>query len=198
MAHEKIYDSNINSRIEDSEDPAVAPAKELLDRIDRRDFYEAVYSVDVTKNGPESVRGLTAKQILEEVKEFVWEEEEDEMMMVDDGWNAVRQRAREDRLSKDDLTTFTKKITTGMTTNKVDHEKNMSLSSFVAIFFQFQIFVYQKDTFNNNVEVCEVPLDGVFENIRKEIVFIVVKRRSVVDQASAAVMRWKEDKGLKA
>jgi hypothetical protein len=198
VAHEKIYDSNINSRIEDSEDPAVAPAKELLDRIDRRDFYEAVYSVDVTKNGPESVRGLTAKQILEEVKEFVWEEEEDEMMMVDDGWNAVRQRAREDRLSKDDLTTFTKKITTGMTTNKVDHEKNMSLSSFVAIFFQFQIFVYQKDTFNNNVEVCEVPLDGVFENIRKEIVFIVVKRRSVVDQASAAVMRWKEDKGLKA
>lgn len=198
MAHEKIYDSNINSRIEDSEDPAVAPAKELLDRIDRRDFYEAVYSVDVTKNGPESVRGLTAKQILEEVKEFVWEEEEDEMMMVDDGWNAVRQRAREDRLSKDDLTTFTKKITTGMTTNKVDHGKKMSLSSFVAIFFQFQIFVYQKDTFNNNVEVCEVPLDGVFENIRKEIVFIVVKRRSVVDQASAAVMRWKEDKGLKA
>jgi hypothetical protein len=198
VAHEKIYDSNINSRIEDSEDPAVAPAKELLDRIDRRDFYEAVYSVDVTKNGPESVRGLTAKQILEEVKEFVWEEEEDEMMMVDDGWNAVRQRAREDRLSKDDLTTFTKKITTGMTTNKVDHGKKMSLSSFVAIFFQFQIFVYQKDTFNNNVEVCEVPLDGVFENIRKEIVFIVVKRRSVVDQASAAVMRWKEDKGLKA
>ena len=60
-----------------------------------------------------------------------------------------------------------------------------------------QIFVYRKGSFgNNNVELAEVPLDGVFENIRKEIVFIVVKRRCVREQATEAVKRWLAWKGL--
>merc|ERR1719367_868378 len=83
----------------------------------------------------------------------------------------------DERLCKEDIITFTKKTTTGMTTNK--------------------IFVYRKGNFgNNNVELEEVKLDGVFENIRKEIVFIVVKRRSVKVQAMAAVMMWLVWKGL--
>ena len=41
-----------------------------------------------------------------------------------------------------------------------------------------------------------MKLDGVFENIRKEIVFIVVKRRSVKVQAMAAVMMWLASKDV--
>ena len=41
-----------------------------------------------------------------------------------------------------------------------------------------------------------MPLDGVFENIRKEIVFIVVKRRCVRQQAMDAVKKWLMSKGL--
>ena len=41
-----------------------------------------------------------------------------------------------------------------------------------------------------------MPLDGVFENIRKEIVFIVVKRRCVRQQAMDAVKKWLNSKGL--
>ena len=60
-----------------------------------------------------------------------------------------------------------------------------------------QIFVYRKGSNgNNNVELAEVPLDGVFENIRKEIVFIVVKRRCVREQATEAVKRWLAWKGI--
>ena len=50
MAHERLYDANVNSRIEDSEDPALEPARELLDRIERRDLYGAIHSIDVAKN----------------------------------------------------------------------------------------------------------------------------------------------------
>ena len=57
--------------------------------------------------------------------------------------------------------------------------------------------MYRKGNFgNNNVELEEVPLDGVFENIRKEIVFIVVKRRCVRQQAMDAVKKWLTSKGL--
>ena len=57
--------------------------------------------------------------------------------------------------------------------------------------------MYRKGNFgNNNVELEEVPLDGVFENIRKEIVFIVVKRRCVRQQAMDAVKEWLKSKGL--
>ena len=57
--------------------------------------------------------------------------------------------------------------------------------------------MYRKGSFgNNNVELEEVSLDGVFENIRKEVVFIVVKRRCVRQQAMEAVKRWLTSKGL--
>ena len=49
MAHERLYDANVNSRIEDSEDAALEPARELLDRIERRDLYVAIHTVDVAK-----------------------------------------------------------------------------------------------------------------------------------------------------
>ena len=50
VAHERLYDANVNSRIEDSEDSALEPARELLDRIERRDLYDAIHSVDVAQN----------------------------------------------------------------------------------------------------------------------------------------------------
>ena len=50
VAHESLYDANVNSRIEDSEDPALEPARELLDRIERRDLYDAIHTVDVAHN----------------------------------------------------------------------------------------------------------------------------------------------------
>ena len=50
MAHERLYDAKVNSRIEDSEDPALEPARDLLDRIERRDLYDAIHTVDVTQN----------------------------------------------------------------------------------------------------------------------------------------------------
>merc|ERR1712045_1035290 len=104
---------------------------------------------------------------MEEVRSFVPSHNGDIHDVVDD----------DERLSKEDIITFTKKTTTGMTTNK--------------------IFVYRKGNFgNNNVELEEVPLDGVFENIRKEIVFIVVKRRCVRQQATETVKRWLAWKGL--
>ena len=49
-AHERLYDANVNSRIEDSEDPELEPARELLDRIERRDLYSAIHTVDVAPN----------------------------------------------------------------------------------------------------------------------------------------------------
>ena len=72
VAHERLYDANVNSRIEDSEDAALEPARELLDRIERRDLYVAIHTVDVAKNtGAVPVRGMTAEQIMEEVRSFV-------------------------------------------------------------------------------------------------------------------------------
>ena len=56
--------------------------------------------------------------------------------------------------------------------------------------------MYRKGSDNNNVELEEVPLDGVFENIRKEIVFIVVKRRCMRQQAKDVVKKWLTSKGL--
>ena len=50
MAHERLYDAKVNSRIEDSEDPALEPARDLLDRIERRDLYDAIHTVDVSQN----------------------------------------------------------------------------------------------------------------------------------------------------
>ena len=50
VAHERLYDANVNSRIEDSEDPELEPARELLDRIERRDLYDAIHTVDVAQN----------------------------------------------------------------------------------------------------------------------------------------------------
>ncbi len=127
-AHESIYDSNVNSRIEDSEDPAVEPAKVLLNRIERRDFYQAVCTVDVSKLGPESVRNMTAKQILDEIKSFVCSEEEG-------GGDQGQTRP----LRKDDFTAFTNKITAGVTTDKVLylHSLLTNLIYFTGAHFRF-------------------------------------------------------------
>ena len=125
----------MNSRIEDSEDPALDAAKELLDRIDRRDFYQAVFSVNVSNyDGPEPVRGMTADQILEEVRSFVIMKESGvdsnavEAMVLDecdnmngnDHRNGLDIESEVHALTREDLTAFTKKITTGMTTSKVN------------------------------------------------------------------------------
>ena len=115
-AHERLYDANVNSRIEDSEDSALEPARELLDRIERRDLYVAIHTVDVAKNtGAVPVRGMTADQIMEEVRSFV-PSQNGNIHAVDDG-----------TLNKEDITAFTKKITTGMTKNEVTIFRNKPL-----------------------------------------------------------------------
>ena len=116
VAHERLYDANVNSRIEDSEDAKLEPARELLDRIERRDLYVAIHTVDVAKNtGAVPVRGMTADQVMVEVRSFV-PCQNGNIDTVDDR-----------RLSKEDITTFTKKITTGMTKNKVTIIRNKLL-----------------------------------------------------------------------
>ena len=50
VAHERLYDANVNSRIEDSESPALERARQLLDRIERRDLYVALHTVNVALN----------------------------------------------------------------------------------------------------------------------------------------------------
>ena len=70
------------------------------------------------ENFPVPVRGMTADQIMEEVRSFV-PSQNGNIHAVDD-----------ETLSKEDITTFTKKITTGMTKNKVTMIRNqISLAS---------------------------------------------------------------------
>ena len=57
---------------------------------------------------------MTAKQIMEEVRSFVPSHNGDIHDVDDD----------DERLSKEDIITFTKKTTTGMTTNKVTRLAN--------------------------------------------------------------------------
>ena len=67
------------------------------------------------ENFPVPVRGMTADQVMEEVRSFV--------PCQNGNIHAV-----DETLSKEDITTFTKKITTGMTKNKVTIIRNKLLS----------------------------------------------------------------------
>ena len=109
---------------------------------------------------------MTAEQIKEEGRSFVPSHNRD--IHDVDG----------ERLCKEDIITLTRKITTGMTAK------------------DNKIFVYPKDSDHNNSELEEELLDGFFENIRKKMVFIVVKRRCVRQQAMDAVKKWLTSKGL--
>ncbi len=97
-AHLKMTDASVNNRIVDSQDPELEYARELLDRIERRDFYHVVASINVGASGPEQVKGMKAKTILNEIE-------------------ALRHPGS--GLNEGDLTAYTKKITSGLETAKI-------------------------------------------------------------------------------
>ncbi len=56
--------------------------------------------------------------------------------------------------------------------------------------------MYHKGRTEDAVKVTEVSLEGEFDNIKKEMVFVLVKERLLAEQAADVIRKWMEFKGL--
>jgi hypothetical protein len=104
VAHQRLDESGIETRIEISSLPEMAQAQRLLDRIRSRDFYVKLYTLDrKSDNFPDTLRKK------DNMPKDKWAILEDFTLLLDAGG----------RLTKDDFTVIGTKITTGMTGKKM-------------------------------------------------------------------------------
>jgi bacterioferritin (cytochrome b1) len=94
VAHQKLDESGIATRIADSTQEEMRPARELLDRIWTRDFYPKLITIN---------RGNWA----------------DKLSVLADLTAMLEEDVEKDGLKSEDLTVMSTKITTGMTGTKV-------------------------------------------------------------------------------
>ena len=121
VAHQRLDESGIETRIEISIDPEMAPAQRLLNRILTRDFYIKIITLDLKSECPDQLRDKDKWAILYDFTSLLEE--------------------KEGKLKKDDLTVIRTKITTGMTGKKVCIGHHLPVKNVMQVHFLLDLRV---------------------------------------------------------